>query len=318
MLLTMDYCNANRQSGSGNNFKVTCPACNGHNLYVTLSNGFAFCFNCNVSMTLEGYEPRKARKIVQIQSTIDEVRSVYKRLKQVYQDQLNREHFEFLEHRGIDKDKAELFGVGFCPAAQLPDYQYQVYKDAGVTDFHGGPSLANRLVFPYEAEGEITDIRGRSWIGEEPKYRSPFLPSIIRGAYYPFNWDRAVVKAQQKKMLIITEGEIKAIAADDLFPIVALPGMNSWRRGLEPDPSWRIVVMFDNDARRKHRLDIDRAIRRISERLPKIYVATLPLLGEQKMDIDAFLVHPHGKDVRFKQVVEDAIPYAEYAQLRRF
>lgn len=318
MVLTMDYCNRNRQSGSGNNFKVTCPDCNGHNLYITLGNGLAFCFNCFISYTLEGYERNTKKKIQQIQSTVTEVRNAYRKLRDVYQERMTKEHIDFLQRRGIAPEITQEFGVGFCPEYAMREYDYQAFKDAGVTDFHGYPSLGNRLVFPYEADGDVTDLRGRTWVGEEPKYRSPFLPSVIRGAWYPFNWDRAIVKAQEHKVLIITEGEIKAIAADHLFPIVALPGMNSWRRGLVPDPSWRVIVLFDNDARRKNRLDIDRAIRRVSERIPRVHVATLPLLGEQKMDIDAFLIHPQGNERRFTEIVQDAIPYAEYAQLRRF
>lgn len=61
-----------------------------------------------------------------------------------------------LTQRGIDKETAEYFGVGF---------------------FSSKGSMAGRIVIPIENEGgELVAYAGRSIDGSEPKYRLSFTP----------------------------------------------------------------------------------------------------------------------------------------------
>jgi DNA primase len=72
------------------------------------------------------------------------------------------------------------------------------------------------------------------------------------------------------KPLVITEGELKATAATALSgrPVVSIPGVGNWRRGVELARAWGspvVVVAFDADARTnpdvaRHQRDLLRAL----------------------------------------------------------
>lgn len=316
--LTLDYIQANRTKRATRGWKVTCPSCSGKDLWVTPSNGRGFCFECGTPYSI-GDERRSFDSYPQPVFNVPAIRQIYRTASEHYHDCLTPDHRTYLANRGMDSTAVDLFRVGYCPAGVMPLYQTTIAKEAGIADRTGEPWLAERIVFPYVADGEVTDLRGRVLGNEEPRYKSLYHKSQTRGAVYPFNYDRAIARAKDTRTIIITEGEIKAAIADlHGFAAVALPGMLSWRPGFIANSDIKLVVMFDNAHDLTDRVRVDKAIYRLSKVIPYFNVGVLPLLGEQKMDIDTFLLHPKGGYSRFQYILDNACTYSFYRQLRRF
>lgn len=316
--ITREYIEQNRTQGSGYNFKVRCPDCGGSNLYVTMGNGFGYCFNCASSYWVEGVEARQ-RKQKELKTDITQLREVYKTAACIYAEQLTGDHIRYLEGRGIDEYTRYEFQIGFCTGQEPFHYTAQEWMDSGLSDYRGRPSMVGRMTFPYVSMDGYTDLRGRS-NEEDPKYKSPLNPSACRGAFFPFNWTtKTLERARKHKRIIITEGEFKAIAAHQCgFAAVGLPGIMSWKNGFIPDSDWTVVAIFDSMRHPERRLDTDRALARLSSKIPNLSVTTLPLFDEDKMDIDSFITHRRGGKSYFEELVYGAIDYKRYAQLRRF
>jgi len=314
--ITEEYLYTHRaRGGSASTWKAICPDCKNNNLYYTTSNGLAYCFNCG-----SVYTTGKREYIDEQEKDVPAIREYYKRVQQAYSGYITKEHEQYFNHRGIDKGGIELFQLGFCPTSTLDVYFDPVAKEAGLADYQNNPILAERYIFPYICDGDVIDMRGRaSHIDQDPKYKSARGASKSRGAIYPFNWDNAQLLARQKKYLIITEGEIKAAVAHlQGFPCVALPGMMTWREGLRPESDWKLIVIFDSAAKKESQRDIDNAIKRLNERVVNLFVARLPLLGQDKQDLDSFLLHPKGGAQRLEYFIKNAMPFSEYIKLRTF
>lgn len=112
-------------------------------------------------------------------------------------------------------------------------------------------------------------IRRRDPIEHGHRYHyvtsAPGGPSALASVHVP-----AEALALRPAPLIITEGEMKAHAATALSgrPVVSVPGVGNWRRGVELAASWgapRATVAFDADARTnpdvaRHTRDLLRAL----------------------------------------------------------
>jgi len=320
--LTFDYCEKHKTKHSSRGYKAVCPSCAGNDLWVTPENRSAYCWECGVSYYLihnenDTYQPRRVQYTTK-QFDTKQIRALYSDAANYYHSCISKDHEEFLKRRGISQEAINFFRIGFCPPGVSPMYLTETAKEAGLADGKGQPWLSGRIIFPYIADGEVTDLRGRTLTDEDPKYKSLYHKSEQRGAFYPFNYDAAMRKAQASKLLIVTEGEIKAVVADQCnFPIMALPGMLSYRSALVSQPGIRIVVVFDNSADADDRVRIDKAIAKLSLKIPAFSVVTLPLLGEQKMDIDSYLMRADNTE-RFRYYVENAIDYSMYKRLRNF
>lgn len=316
--LSQEYCENNRTKPG----KIRCPSCLGNDMWYTPRNATTYCFECSASFGV-GDEDAQRRYIDRERKLLDvhEIRRTYAIMRDFYRDSLLPEHRLYLANRGIDQYALDMFQIGFCPPVIIPHYKTKGAKEAGLYKFDGTPFLSDRIVFPYLANDEVTDMRGRMVVDnqDEPRYKSPYHGSAMRGAIYPYNYDRAIQKARKKGYLMITEGEIKAILGDlHGFPIMALPGMSTWRPGLILEPGLQFVVIFDNSAKEEDRIRVDHAIYKLSHNIPYFSVATLPLLGQQKMDVDAYLLHSQGGPQRLERLVEGAVPYTRYKKLRRF
>lgn len=312
-----EYLVEHRISGYGQTFKALCPECGGHNLYTTLNNGIAHCFNCLTTFKTDFVSQGI---FVEKELDVNAIRLFYDKLSTEYTGRLGRDHREYLKRRGIEDTGIQSFRLGFCPQETIKDYFEPIAEDAGITDRRHCPVLANRYTIPYLSDDVVIDIRGRAALAEmDPKYKSCKYSSYARGAILPFNWDAAYKIAREKKYLLITEGEIKAIVAHlQGFPCVALPGMTSWRIGLKPELDWKCIFIFDSSQDRQKSREIDRAIRNAAERLLNPFVIRLPLFGEDKMDLDAFLLHPQGGAQKLEHFIQDALHYSEYQKLRSF
>lgn len=321
-VLSQEYVHKHITKKQSRGWKVLCPSCGGNDLWYTDYNGRAYCFECGASysVTDSNGKPRQYEERANEVFDVDSIRKLYGEVSVWYKESVQKSHRDYLNSRGIDSKAIDIFGIGYCPVSSLPPYTNPIARDAGLLDTRGSPSLAGRIVFPYQMDGEITDFRGRAVDKEvEPRYRSLDHRSSSRGAIFPFNYARAMEKARDDKVIIITEGEIKAAVADLFgFPCVGLPGMLAWKPGFLVNKDIRIVVAFDSNRDPLDRVRVDRALHNLSKRITDFSVVSLPLLGEDKMDIDYFLLHQRGGYSRFKYLVDNSVEYASYLKLRRF
>lgn len=313
--ISEDYVARNRTKKN----KTICPSCGGNDLGIKSQDRFAHCWECGANYRIGSEEDFKhaADRVDNVVFDTEAIRSLYSEAGEYYHSCLSADHIDYLHNRGIDDNAIQLFKIGFCPSGTSRMYTNPIARQAGLADSHGNPWLANRIVFPYIADGKITDLRGRALDNDEARYKSLYHRAERRGAVYPFNYDRALKHLGKTKTLILTEGEIKAIVADtEGFAIMALPGMLSFRSALVQQPGIRVVVAYDSTDKPEDKLRVDRAIHHLQRRIPEFYVVTLPLMGKDKMDVDLFLLLG-GKD-RFQHYIDNAVPYSLYKQLRAF
>jgi hypothetical protein len=234
----------------------------------------------------------------------------------------NPEPLAYLHARGLSDHTvgAALLGYTLHDPESLPNYLRREHPElfpyaegSGVLIRSNGQLLAHHnlrgaLLFPYLAVGEVADLRTRTFPGKG--YRS--LPGSYaeRGATVPFGWD----SIGDTDTLIITEGEIKALAVTQAYqagmlsaPALAHPGLSYWR------PEWgeqlrahgitTIYLAYDSQPRpvKDDRPELApeeiytiRHGMRLADEGFTVRVLRLPLAGEQdKSDLDAFLL-AHG------------------------
>lgn len=296
-------------------YKTTCPECKKGNFYVTPHNGFGYCFNCGFRQ-LNGFAPRIATVS---HEDITAFRQLYTELTSYYHSCLDEHHRLWLHQRGISDAMIEQFKIGFVPSSFHILYTSEFAEKAGIA-VNKQPFLANRIVFPYTLNGVVYDLRGRTIVNEGPKYLSLRNSASFRGATIAYNAD---VLTKKPETLVITEGEIKAIASQQAgVATVAFPGIRS-RRDLQVGSWQRIVICFDNQLR--HYYDVYRAIVDLATNLlsftQRIFVALLPLWEKdrwfqyEKMDIDTYIAQ-NGEEA-YRNIIENAIPYLRFLQVAR-
>lgn len=274
-----------------NSYKTTCDQCNGHNFYVTPSNGMGYCFNCGYATFSE---ERKSFSQSRYEN-IPAIRELYTALANNYHSAVEVVR-KYLNDRGVTDDEIQRYKIGYCPPGTHLLYNDELAIHAGIARRDGTAFLGGRVIFPYYANGMVTDLRGRALDKSvEPRYLSPYGGAFYRGADYPFLW--------KENSVVITEGEFKALAIQRAgFDAIGVPGILSIR------PKSRFyVVCFDSDRNPKSLADVQRAILRIAKIHPSIKVATLPLqAGEEKMGADDF-INKYGVE-SFRRVVNAALP----------
>lgn len=276
------------------NYKTTCPNCGKSNLWVTESNGKRFCFNCSY------FERNNNSEVVLVRSpNLLSIRELYTEIAQYYHSCLDTPQLKYLEERGIAEQTVKDLLIGYCPQKNHVLYIGELAKDAGI-GYDGNPFLGNRIIFPYWYDGMITDMRGRLFSGEGDTYKSPFHSAYYRGADYSYN-DKLSITEE----VIITEGEIKPIVpSQNGLDVRALPGIRS-NRLITLHPKQKSIICFDNQ--RNNRRELLNAIKQLANKLQNVYVATLPLFGEIKQDIDGFILK-YGFDA-FMKVIKAALPF---------
>jgi DNA primase len=287
-------------------YKIQCPACGGHNYYIPDHNSMAYCFNCgHCERGNIGQQTAKVRS-----PHIDDIRHFYNRMADYYHAQLEGEALQYVYARGYSDDTIQKLKIGYIPAEQSLLYRDKIAQEAGLATYDGKAFLEHRISFPYiSANGVITDIRGRDIGNDELKYKSPYGSAYYRGADYPYNY--CVYKAPR---ILITEGEIKAgIALQYGYTIMALPGMGSWRHGWKPIEGQEIIIVFDRQDDDRH--NIARAINKIIHYIPTVRIATLPHMGQRKMDIDTLLLN-YDKRL-FDIALQAALPHDKWLQFQR-
>ncbi len=116
-------------------------------------------------------------------------------------------------------------------------------------------NLCGRIVFPYIADGQVVDLRTRTY-GAGKGYRSlgPYEP---RGATFPFGWDSITPGTTT---VIVAEAEFKALAALQAyhagalaFPAIGQPGLTifrpQWAQALRAKGVREVVLCYDRQPR---------------------------------------------------------------------
>jgi len=128
----------------------------------------------------------------------------------------------YLAERGISKETAETFGVGF---------------------YSGKGSMSGRVVIPIHNEhGELVAYAGRAIDGSEPRYK---LPTGFHKSLELFNLHRAT-----EPQVVLVEGFFDCMKVHQAgFPAVALMGcsLSAVQEQLLAAKCERVIVMLDGD-----------------------------------------------------------------------
>jgi len=289
------------------NYKTACPICGKETLYVTPMNGLSYCFSPGCNYYLREGLDRSEKK--ERSPYLDEIRHFYNKAALYYHSSLDKRALGYLYARGLNDVTIKNLKIGYCPKGKSPLYNGQVPIEAGLS-MNGEAFLADRVTFPYMYDDTtIVDIRGRSIRDDPLKYKSPFNGAYYRGADYPYNYH-----LHRENIIILTEGEIKADLAVQIgYPTMALPGMGIWKQGFRQQANQHIILLFDSQNKNVHSLRT--AIEKAAMQLDGPKIATLPLFGEKKMDIDQFIL-TYGK-TGFDIVVNSALPFNTWKRLQR-
>ena len=249
-------------------------------------------------------------------------------------DDANPDPLAYLRQRGLSDAtiSRSLLGYTLRDPTSLPAYLRQVAPDlllhaeaAGLLipsydgQLRAHPTLCGTLLLPYLAEGEVVDLRTRSFPGKG--YRSLAGSYSERGAVFPFGWD----SLDGATTIILTEGEIKALATIQAYhdgrldaPALAHPGLSylhdTWPALFRDAGVQTVILAYDNQ------------IRPVKDGMPalapeeiwslrhgqtleaaglEVQVLRLPLgAGEEKADLDAFLL-AHGPQ-RLQHAIDTA------------
>ncbi|NTU77918.1 MAG: hypothetical protein HGA45_00705 [Chloroflexales bacterium] len=247
----------------------------------------------------------------------------------------------YLHQRGLSDDTISRYvlGVTLRDPDSLVAYlretcpeTFPFAEEAGlvVTDddgrLHTHWNLRGRIVFPYIADGQVVDLRTRTYDGQKG-YRS-LGPYSERGAIFPFGWDSL---RPGTKTVIITEAEFKALAALQAYhageldaPTLGQLGLTvfreAWARQLVDRGVEEVVLCYDSQPRAcKDGLLVLTPEEQWSLRHGavcaaaglRVRVARLPLApGQEKAEIDTFLTDA-GAD-RFRQLIATAPLLLDY------
>lgn len=231
----------------------------------------------------------------------------------------NPEPAAYLRTRGATPETINhaLLGYALQNPESLPDYLRANHPELLAVAETGGvlvrsrghllahPNLRGALVFPYLADGLVTDLRTRTFPGKG--YRSLAGSYADRGATALFGWD----SLGDTDAVIVTEGEFKALittqyhtAGQLSVPALAHPGLSYWRaewgaqlreRGIST-----VYLAYDSQPRRLHDgapqlspeeiYTIRHGMRLAADGLT-VRVLRLPLAhADAKSDLDAFLL----------------------------
>jgi DNA primase len=164
----------------------------------------------------------------------------------------------YLTGRGITRETAEHFGVGF---------------------FSGKGSMAGRVVFPIHNErGELVAYAGRAIDGSDPRYK---LPAGFHKSLELYNLHRAVATGQRG--VIVVEGFFDAMKLHQAgFPfVVALMGcsMSEEQERLLVAHAEMVLLMLDGDEAGQK--GTDEILLRLSRR---VWTKAVRLPGEKQPD----------------------------------
>lgn len=288
-------------------YKDTCPQCGKDHLYVTPHNGMQYCFypGCGYKY-IEGKQVQKQR----IRSQhINDIRAYYKLMAEYYHSCLDKKSTGYLYERGYTHGYIKEHKIGYCPKEKHTYYNTPIAQESGLLSYDGTAFLGDRIIFPYYKDKDtVVELRGRSF-DNILRYKSPFGDTYYRGSDYPYNY-----QLNTSRRIILTEGEIKADIANIAgYTTMALPGIGIWKDGFKQKEDQDVIICFDTQ---KDMSGVIKAIGKVAAKLLNAKVATLPLMGKDKMDIDTFIL-TYG-DSFFKDIIDAALYYQDWKTLQLF
>lgn len=233
---------------------------------------------------------------------VDTIRELYTEITEYYHSCLDTPHITYLHARGITDSSIQKFKLGYCPNSAHKLYLHPLSTESGIA-LHKKPFLANRITFPYWFGDRVTDIRARALEGDIP-YKTCFNGTYFRGAEYPYNIN------DEGDTVLLTESEIKCITASQLgYAVWGLPGIKANRIVNHPNG----IICFDNQ--RENKRDVVVAIKKWSSAFLHVKIATLPLRGEEKQDIDTYILR-YGEEA-FRMIIDTAVPFQIWRKYNR-
>lgn len=228
----------------------------------------------------------------------------------------------YLESRGIDREAAEVFGIGYAPGH--PDFLLrrlarglspEILLEAGlVVDAEGGyrDRFRGRITFPvHDLSGRAVGIGARVLPGgrdEGPKYlNSPETPVYKKGEVL-YNLHRAKGTVSRSGEIVVVEGytDVIALVRAGVETAVATCGtaLGEGHFRLASRFAQRMVLAFDSDEAGL------RAAERAFSFVEQFPVQPVVLVLPQGLD-PADFVRQHGADA-FRELAGKARPLVEY------
>lgn len=300
---------------------LPCPSCSSSDGFgYTEDTKSGYCFVCGYSERDSSQKNRPL--IVRKRSKFKkEIRQFYKEVSKYFHQCLfnHKPAMEFYSRRGILDQTVLDLELGWIPRGKHPLCKLPEAYEAGLTRDHNTWFQAERVSFPFVVtemgETEYTDLWARSIDPNcDPKYRyiGPNHSAYYRWADYPYLYDEGI-----EEEVVVTEGLIKAVLPfqhkKELHTgTVGFPGTLAKRR-FEPIKGQKIIICFDNQI--NNRYYVNEAIKKKIAELQAFnpFVATLPLRGKEKQDIDSYILN-YGVD-EYNKVIRGALPYKEWLLL---
>jgi DNA primase len=282
---------------AGKEYKARCPFHNEKtpSFYVVPSKGFYKCFGCGESgdaftflMKRQGLTFQEAVRVVahkvgveiptdDDRRTDDPHRVLYEVVAfaadffrtNLWQEPAGERARQYLEARGITKESAERFGIGYAPdawralreAAHKHGITDEVLLDAGLIkqsetseDKEPYDRLRDRVIFPIaETTGRTVAFGGRVLKASEgaPKYlNSPETPIYSKGRMlYGLNWSRAAIRREGVALVVEGYMDYVSLASAGVDNVVAGLGtaMTTEQAALLARYTRKAVLLYDSD-----------------------------------------------------------------------
>ena len=288
-----------------------CPVCGCDDANFNTAKLKWRCWHCpgkGIIIPEEGYE---VQEIEEVRLDVPKVRELYTNISEKYHQNLTQPALTYLKNRGLTQQTIDEFKLGFCSTEFYDEYSNRIAEEAGII-YQNYPVLTNRLTIPYIADGEVTDLRGRTlntiftYKDKTPTYMSLAGSHASRGATFLFNHD----VIDKNDTIILTEGEFKAIVAHQHgFAIVATPGVFGWQKDWsEMLKDKNVILAADFDRVIGLRSPAYLMAKMLSRELPQLKVALLGIARhttEDKIDIDSLITNGHLKT--FERAIKGAM-----------
>lgn len=272
--------------------------------------------------------------------TEEKAYSTYLKVSELYNSAFNNgigeEAVDYLSNRGISKDLANRFLVGFAPKDDNRHFIYDKMirtkkfsvqellqlnvlkadiEQAKIYDYFG----VQRIIFPVFENGNIVSFSSRSILNNvEPRYKTLKYKKV--GIY---NSD--IIKASNR--IYITEGAIDTLSMLSMgFPAIGILGLSSFgREHLKVFDGYKgeVIIVFDSDENGSGLKGVQRVGTILHNYgINRLYFKTLPRKPDQKkMDINLLLTtcgHYEAQNIILNTPDEKFVPVIEdYAKLEK-
>ena len=229
---------------------------------------------------------------------------------------------DYIRQRALTPETVKRFGIGFSPDGwrnldtvfgkdkfdQLITVGLKKKNDSGnIYDF-----FRNRLMFPIKnVRGQVIAFSARTMTGEEPKYINTGDTPLFTKGNEIFGLYEARKAIQEKKRVIVVEGQIDVIQLSQAGLAEACAPLGT---AIRSEHIERLTKMTDNLI---FSFDGDAAGRKAALRAMDL---SLPLLGEKQKAVFLFL--PEGEDPdslikgkgaeAFEELISKALPLSSY------